>query len=69
MKQSTVKQPTVALALRIPLLPRLPARIRRLVNATYAAYGGAEQMNLAAWRDAEQELKRRLESEHQESQR
>ena len=39
-----------------PVLPRLPNRIRRLVNAAYAARGGAERMSLDQWREVEQEL-------------
>ncbi len=54
-----------ALTLHTPVLPQLPARIRRLVNATCAAHGGAERMTLDEWRDLEQELKRKLENEHQ----
>jgi len=30
--------------------------IRRLVNAAYAARGGAERMSLDQWREVEQEL-------------
>ena len=52
----------------MPVLPPLPERIRRLVNATYAAHGGAEHMSLDAWRDVEQELKQGLENEQQEPQ-
>ena len=53
-----------AFALRTPVLPRLPAKIRRLVRAAYAAHGGAESMKLDEWREMEQELKRKLENEH-----
>ena len=61
-------QPTNALTLHAPVLPQLPERLRGLVNAAYAAYGGAENMKLDDWRDLELELKRRLENEHQEHQ-
>jgi len=53
-----------ALTLHTPVLPRLPAKIRRLVRAAYAAHGGAESMKLDEWREMEQELKRKLENEH-----
>ena len=53
-----------ALTLHTPVLPRLPAKIRRLVRAAYAAHGGAESMKLDEWREMEQELKRTLENEH-----
>jgi len=33
------------------------------VNATCAALGGAGQMTLAQWRDAEEQLKQKLEYE------
>ncbi len=56
-------QSTVALTLRTPVLPRFPERLRQLVNAAYAAHGGAERMSLAEWRDLEQELNRRFENE------
>jgi hypothetical protein len=61
-------QPTNALMLHAPVLPQLPERLRRLVNAAYAAYGGAENMTLNDWRDLEMELKRKLENEHQKYQ-
>ena len=57
-----------ALALHAPMLPRVPERIRRLVNAAYAAHGGADHMTLDEWYDVEEELKRKLENEHQEHQ-
>jgi len=62
MKNARMEQypPRAARTLHMPVLPPLPERIWRLVNATYAAYGGAEQMSLDAWRDLEQELKQRL---------
>ncbi len=63
------QQPTGALTLHTPVLPPLPERIRRLVSVAYATHGGAEQMTLDAWRDVEQEIKRRLENEQQEPQR
>ena len=47
-----------------PVLPRLPNRIRRLVNAAYAALGGAEQMSLDQWRAVERQLVRKLENEY-----
>ena len=62
-------QSTSAPTLHTPVLPQLPERIRMLVNATYSVHGGVEHMSLDAWRDAEQELKRKLEDEYQESQR
>ena len=46
--------------LHLPVLPRLPEEVRRLLNATYAAHGGAEHMSLHVWRDIEQELERGL---------
>ena len=61
-------QPTNALTLHPPVLPRLPERIRRLVNAAYAAYGAAENMTLDKWRDVEEELKRKLANEYHEHQ-
>ena len=54
-------QPTNVLSLRAPVSPQLPERLRRLVNAAYAAHGSAENMSLNDWRDLELELKRRLE--------
>ncbi len=53
-------QPTGAATLHTPVLPRLPGKVLRLLNATYAAHGGAQYMSLDVWRDIEQELKRRL---------
>ena len=47
-----------------PVLPRMPTRIRRLVNAAYAALGGAEHMSLDQWRVVERELVRKLENEY-----
>jgi hypothetical protein len=46
-----------------PVLPALPEKVRRLLNATYAAHGGAERMSLDEWRAIEQELKRKLEND------
>lgn len=62
-------QPTNALTLHAPVSPQLPERLRGLVNAAYAAHGGAEHMKLNDWRDLELELKRRLENEDQKCQR
>ena len=47
--------------LHTPVLPGLPERIRRLVNAACAARGGMGRMSLNEWRDLEQQLKRRLQ--------
>ena len=58
------RQPTNALTLHAFLLPQLPERLRGLMNAAYAAYGGAENMKLNDWRELELELNRRLENEH-----
>ena len=63
------QQPRGALTLHTPVLPPLPERIRQLVSAAYATRGGAEHMTLDAWRDVEQEIKRRLENEQQQPQR
>ena len=57
-------QPVNALRRRTPVLPQLPQRLRGLVEAAYAAYGGSENMKLDDWRDLELELNRRLENEH-----
>jgi hypothetical protein len=60
---------TGALTLHTPVLPRLPERIRRLVNAAYAEHGGAHQMTLGTWREVAEELKRKLVNkchEHQQ---
>jgi hypothetical protein len=51
-------QPTNGLRLHTPVLPQLPERLRRLLEAKYAAHGGAEYMTLGDWRDLELELKR-----------
>ena len=63
------QQRTDALTLYAPAWRQLPENVRRLVNETYAARGGAERMTLDDWRDVEQELKRRLEDEYQKHQR
>jgi len=55
--------------LHTPVLPQLPERFRRWVNAAYAAHGGAESMKLSDWRDLELQLKRRMEKENHEHQR
>jgi hypothetical protein len=57
------QQATNALKLQVPVLPQFPERLRRLVNAAYAAYGGAESMTLNDWRDLELQLKPRPENE------
>ena len=54
------EQSAGASTLHIPVLPKLPEKLRRLLNATYAAHGGAEHMSLHVWRDIEQELERGL---------
>ena len=53
---------TGALMLSTAVLPPFLQRIRRLLNTTYAAYGGAEHMTLDEWRDVELEINRRLVS-------
>jgi len=63
------KQPTNALTLYAPVLPQFAERLCGLVNAKYAAHGGAQNMKLDDWRDLELELKRRLENERQKRQR
>jgi hypothetical protein len=52
-----------ARTLHTPVLPPSPEKIRSLVDAAIAAHGGTGHMNLDMWRDVEQELKRKLESE------
>ena len=59
---------TSARTLHDPVLPRLPERIRRLLKAPHAVYWGAAPTTLDEWRDAEQELKERIQNEHQERQ-
>lgn len=54
--------------LHVPVLPQLPEKILRLMDAAYAARGGAERMSLGQWHDVEEELKSRLEDEHEEHQ-
>jgi hypothetical protein len=68
MRTNTYQHSAGALALHAPMLPRIPERIRRLVNAAYAAHGGAERMRLGEWHDVEEELKFRLENEYHEQQ-
>jgi hypothetical protein len=66
MKPPVINQkPTNSLRLHGPVLPAFPERLRRLLEATYAAHGGAEYMNLSDWRDLEVELKRRWKYENQ----
>ena len=50
------------------MLPRIPERIHRLVNAAYATHGGADHMTLDEWHDVEEELKRKLVNEYHEHQ-
>jgi hypothetical protein len=45
------------------LLSQISSEVLMFVNATCAALGGAGQMTLAEWRDAEEQLKQRLEYE------
>lgn len=45
------------------LLPRISNHVLRCVNQTCAALGGAGHMTLADWRDAEEQLKRKLDYE------
>ncbi len=54
--------------LHTPVLPRLPEKFLRLMDAAYAAHGGAERMSLGEWHDVEEELKHRIEHENQEHQ-
>lgn len=68
MKQSTHQQLLGAVTLHTPVLPRLPEKILRLMNAAYAAHGGAERMRLGEWHDVEEELKSKLENEYHEQQ-
>ena len=69
VKTSTInQQPTNTLTLHAPVLPQFPERLCGLVNARYAAHGGAQNMKLEDWRDLELELKRRLENEYQKHQ-
>ncbi len=41
-----------------------PKETRGLVHGFSATYGGIYPMNLDAWRDLEQQLKRRIENEY-----
>ena len=61
------QQSISASTLHTPVLPGLPDSIRRIINATYAAHGGAEHMTLDEWRDLEQQLKRRLQNEQHDT--
>jgi hypothetical protein len=69
MKTTTItgsdehQQATNALNLKVSVLPHLPEKLRRWVNAAYAAHGGAELMTLDDWRELELQLKRRLKNE------
>ena len=72
MRFKAVKLPRIDLPptnaahmLRIPVLPPFSERFQRLVEATYAAHGGAEYMTLGDWRDLELELKRRYKYENE----
>jgi len=47
-------------ALQTPVLPTLWEEIRRIVSAACAAKGGPNRMTLNDWREAEQEIRRRL---------
>jgi hypothetical protein len=58
-----------AFTLHTLILARVPERIRRFVNATYAANGGPEQMSLNDWIDADEKLERKLKSEYSKTQR
>lgn len=60
------QRPISALRRRTPVLPQLPQKLRGLVEAAYAAYGGAENMTLNDWRDLDLEFNRRLENEYQQ---
>ena len=67
-----MKQPqllTSTPTLHALVVPQLPEKTRRLVDAACAAYGGAGRMSLGDWRAVEEELKRKLEYEHQKHQR
>ena len=66
MKKSRTHQPQSLQGegtLHTPVLPHRSEIIRSLVEAAIAAHGGAGHMNLDSWRNVEQELKRKLESE------
>lgn len=57
MKTSRINlQPTNALTLHAPVLPQLPERLRGLVEAAYAAHGGAANTKLNDWHDLELKL-------------
>jgi len=68
MRMNSYQHSAGALTLHAPVLPRLPDRIRRLVNAVYAAHGGADHMTLDEWRDVEETLKRKLVNKYHEHQ-
>jgi hypothetical protein len=46
-----------------PVAAHFHRRLRLLVSATIASYGGMTNMNLNHWRSAEQKIKRGLENE------
>jgi hypothetical protein len=58
-----------AFTLHTLILPRVPERIRRFVNATYAANGGPEHMSLNNWIDADEKVERKLKNECSKTQR
>jgi len=62
---SAVKQSELQRAgtLHTLLLPRISSHVLMCVNKTCAALGGAGHMTLADWRDAEEQLKRKLNYE------
>lgn len=45
------------------LLSQISGDVLMLVNAAYAALGGAGRMTLAEWRNADEQLKQKLEYE------
>jgi len=45
------------------LLPGIPNEVLMFVNRTCAALGGANHMTLAEWRDAEEQLVRKIQDE------
>jgi len=45
------------------LLLRLRERLRRWLEAAYAAHGGASRMSFDAWRELEEDIKCKLEHE------
>ena len=62
---SAVKQSELQRAgtLHTLLLPRISNHVLMCVNEACAALGGAGHMTLADWRDAEEQLKRKLDYE------